>query len=237
MKLNRCFHSGINIYINTLEKLYDKGESLEKVKDIFRHLQSASFKIESIIRRVMDFSKPGEPKFVLTDINQPIEEAIKLTEVTLRKSGIKIEKALSQDLPKCYADKQMLGEVILNLINNSADAIRNVVVEKKIKLTTSIKNNHIFIRVLDSGRGVPEHLQARIFDPFYTTKSDSTGIGLSICHRIIADHGGSMSVHSSKWGGAEFIIEIPVDSAKDELYMLRNHPSMKTGKPDNGQTG
>ena len=64
-----------------------------------------------------------------------IEEAIKLTEVTLRKSGIKIEKALSQDLPNCYADEQMLEEVILNLINNSAEAMRNVIVEKKIKLT------------------------------------------------------------------------------------------------------
>jgi PAS domain S-box-containing protein len=208
--------SGINIYINTLEKLYDKGESLEKVKKIFRHLQSASVKIESVIRRVMDFSKPSEPKFVLTEINQPIEEAILLTEATLRKSGIKIEKELGQDLPKCYADKQMIEEVILNLINNAADAMKIVVGEKKIMITTAMIKSQIFIRIIDSGPGVSEHLQDRIFDPFYTTKQESTGIGLSLCHRIIADHGGSISAGSSKWGGAEFITKIPIDSAKDE---------------------
>ncbi|MBW1752183.1 MAG: GHKL domain-containing protein [Deltaproteobacteria bacterium] len=139
-----------------------------------------------------------------------------LTEATLRKSGIKIEKELGQDLPKCYADKQMIEEVILNLINNAADAMKIVVGEKKIMITTAMIKSHVFIRIIDSGPGVSEHLQDRIFDPFYTTKQESTGIGLSLCHRIIADHGGSISVGSSKWGGAEFITKIPIDSAKDE---------------------
>jgi len=68
--------SGINVYLNTLEKMYGREDDSVKVKKIFEQLQSASNKIESIIRRVMDFSKPGTPKLVLTNINQPIEEAI-----------------------------------------------------------------------------------------------------------------------------------------------------------------
>ena len=80
-----------------LKSSIEKGESPEKIKAIFTQIQSASNKIESIIRRVMDFSKPGEPKFVLTDINQPIQEAIKLAAVTLRQSGVTIDAAPAQE--------------------------------------------------------------------------------------------------------------------------------------------
>jgi signal transduction histidine kinase len=67
------------------------------------------------------------------------------------------------------------------------------------------------VRISDSGPGVPLHLKDRIFDPFYSSKNDSTGIGLSIAHRIITDHGGSFYVSQSKWGGAEFTFEIPME--------------------------
>ncbi len=87
--------SGINIYLNTLKKLHHQAGSEEKVEQILRHLQSASIKIESVIRRVMDFAKPSEPKLTLIDINEPITDAINLTAVTMRKSGVNIETFLS----------------------------------------------------------------------------------------------------------------------------------------------
>ncbi len=202
--------SGINIYLNTLEKIYDRAENLDKVKQILRQVQSASSKIESVIKRVIDFSKPSEPKLVLTDINQPIEEAINLSSVTLRKSGIKIEKGLAKDLPLCHVDPLLIEEVILNLVTNATEAMKNMDGVKIVKVTSSIKRNRILIRVSDSGPGVNSGLKDKIFDPFYTTKNGSTGIGLSLCHRIITDHGGSLRVSTSKLGGAEFVIEIPV---------------------------
>ena len=202
--------SGINIYLNTLEKIYDKEESLGKIKGILGKLQSASSKIESVIRRVMDFSRPSEPRLVLTDINRPINEAISLSAVTLRKSGIKIVKALNDDLPPCHIDPLLIEEVILNLITNAAEAMKNKEGIKKIMITTSMKNDRITVRVSDSGPGVTPDLKDKIFDPFYTTKNGSTGIGLSLSHRIITDHGGSIDVSISKWGGAEFVIEFPV---------------------------
>ncbi len=202
--------SGINIYLNTLEKIYDRAENLDKVKQILRQIQSASSKIESVIKRVIDFSKPSEPKLVLTDINQPIEEAINLSSVTLRKSGIKIEKILANDLPLCHVDPLLIEEVILNLVTNATEAMKNMDGVKIIKVTSSMKKNSILMRVSDSGPGVNSGLKDKIFDPFYTTKNGSTGIGLSLCHRIITDHGGSLRVSTSKLGGAEFVIEIPI---------------------------
>ena len=207
--------SGINIYLNTLEKLYDKEESLGKVRQILRQLQSASNKIESVIRRVMDFSKPSTPRLVLTGINQPIEDAIGLPSVTIRKRRIKIEKDLAEDLPMVHADPQLIEQVILNLISNAAEAMKNVDGPKKIAVTSSAENNRILVRISDSGPGVPLNLRDKIFDPFYTTKTESTGIGLSLCHRIMTDHDGSLRVSESKWGGAEFTIEIPLQESSN----------------------
>ncbi|MBW2060486.1 MAG: PAS domain S-box protein [Deltaproteobacteria bacterium] len=205
--------SGINIYLNTLEKIYEKAENLEKVPKILKQIQSASSKIESVIKRVMDFSKPSEPKFVLADINHPIEEAVNLSSVSLRRSGITIEKALAENLPKCHMDPHLIEAVVLNLVTNAAEAMKNIDGIRKIGVTSSIEDDHIIVKVSDSGPGVPLNLRNKIFDPFYTTKTDSTGIGLSLNQRIITDHGGSLGVSTSKWGGAEFIIEIPVKRA------------------------
>ncbi|MDY6836387.1 MAG: ATP-binding protein [Thermodesulfobacteriota bacterium] len=208
--------SGINIYLATLKKLLGDSEGigqkgLQKAKRIVEQIQSASGKIESVVRRVMDFSKPSRPKLALTNINTSIEEAINLSAVTLRKRGIELEKALSPALPQCHADSHLIEQVILNLVTNAAQAMRKAAGPKKVEIASFEKNNHIVIKVSDSGPGVPFSDREKIFDPFFTTKSDSSGIGLSLSHRIISDHGGSLSVNSSKWGGAEFRIEIPVE--------------------------
>jgi len=98
--------SGINVYLTALRKIYDFPESpeLEKVEKIIEKFQSASNKIESVIKRVMDFSRPTAPRLILTSINRPIEEAINLCLVTFQKNGIKIEKSLREDLPPSYSD-------------------------------------------------------------------------------------------------------------------------------------
>lgn len=201
--------SGINIYLNTLEKIYKQPEDLEKVRGILGQLQSASNKIESVIKRVMDFAKPGDPKFVSTDINKPIEEAINLSAVTMRKSGIKIGRRLADNLPLCQADPNLIEAMVLNLITNAAEAMKYIDQDKIIEITSSFENNRILLTFSDSGPGVPIDIRNKILDPFYTTKTDGTGIGLSISQRIIIDHGGSLEISSSKWGGAECRVELP----------------------------
>ena len=208
--------SGINIYLSTLERIYDRSESLDKVKRVLKQLQSASNKIDSIVRRVMDFAKPVARNLVLTDINQPIEDAINLALVTLRKSGVRVEKSLAENLPPCRIDPHLIEEVILNLIINSAEAMKDVDGVKKIGVTSATEGDSIIVSVFDSGPGVSSGLQDKIFDPFYTTKNGSTGIGLSLAHRIVTDHGGFLGVFKSQWGGAEFMIEIPAEEGTDQ---------------------
>lgn len=203
--------SGINIYLKALEKITRKSQNDEKISNILSQLQSASNKIESVIRRVMDFSRPSEPAFIRTDINRPVEEAVNLSAVTLRKSGIQLKMKLCPDLPECLADPHMIEQVILNLVSNASEAMKHMEGNKKIEIDTELQQEAVCIRVSDSGPGVPEKMMENIFDPFYTTKSSSSGIGLSICHRIVTDHGGTLDVSTADIGGAAFIVKIPAE--------------------------
>ena len=148
----------------------------------------------------MDFSKPMEPKLVPMDIGKPIEDALALSSVTLRKTGIVIETDLSGDLPPCIADAQLVEHVILNLITNASEAMKDMVQGKRILVSTALKGDKILVSVADSGPGVPPTVATKIFDPFFTTKSSSTGIGLSLCQRIVHDHGGTLSVTTGPLG-------------------------------------
>jgi PAS domain S-box-containing protein len=204
--------SGINIYLNTLKKLHHKQGSEEKVKTILGQIQSASRKIESVIRRVMDFAKPGEPKLTITDLNRPVLEAINLSAVTMRKSGIVLEKALAENLPPCQADPALIEEMVLNLLNNAAGAMKTMAAGKIIVVSSFAAGDDIVLTVSDSGPGVDPDIRAKIFDPYFTTKSDGTGIGLSISHRIVTDHGGSLTVADSELGGAEFRVKLPINA-------------------------
>lgn len=201
--------SGINIYLKTLERLLERGMDQEKAEDILNHIQSASDKIESVVKRVIDFSKPSRPNYILANLNDAIEDAISLSAVTLRKNLISLEKKLQEDLPECTLDKHLMEEVILNLVTNAVEALRKTDGERKLEVHSFAQDESIFVRIADSGPGIPLDMREQVFDPFFSTKEGGTGIGLSLSHRIIVDHGGSLSVSTSKWGGAEFLIEIP----------------------------
>jgi C4-dicarboxylate-specific signal transduction histidine kinase len=130
----------------------------------------------------------------------------------MRKNNVKIEKSLAPDLPKCFADPHLIEQVVLNLITNAASAMKKSTNgNKQVQIKSSARNNTLCIQVADSGPGVPQELREKIFDPFFTTKDDGSGIGLNIAQRIVADHNGSITLATSKWGGAEFKIKLPIE--------------------------
>ncbi len=206
--------SGINVYLTTLRRIIGGCGAHDEAEEIIAQVQSASNKIESVVRRALDFSKPGETRFALTDVNALVDEALNLSSVSLRSSGIEVERELSPDLPKCYADPHQFEQVILNLISNAAEALRNHTEPRKVKVSTRAENNTILLTVSDSGPGVPEEIVDRVFEPFFSTKTENSGLGLSITNRIITDHGGQIDIGKSEWGGAEFALVIPVERRK-----------------------
>ena len=209
--------SGINMNVSTLEHVVVNlatvsPEERKKLGEIVSQAKGASDKIATVIRRVMDFSKPVPPKLGRVDVNQVIQEALVFSSATLRKSGIEVETSLLPGLPKCTADPRLLEQVLLNLITNAVQALENVEGRKRLGVATAQDNGAVLIRVFDNGPGVPVHLRKKIFSPFYTTRKTGHGIGLSFSHRIIENHGGTLSASGNDWGGAEFRIALPVES-------------------------
>ena len=189
---------------------------MEEMEPVFRQIKSASGKIESVIRRVMNFSKPCEPHMVTTRINKPVREALALSMMTLTTKNIQVEQDLTHGLPDCHAEPHLIEEVVLNLMTNAARAMDAWPWKKHIVVGTHLEGETLTITVSDSGPGVPREVRDRIFEPFFTTKSNSTGIGLSLCHRIVTDHGGSIRVEEPPGGGARFVVVIPAVIPPDE---------------------
>lgn len=206
--------SGINISISSIGNVCGKSLGLEpeiqeKIRLILEQMEAAGTKIASVVQRVMDFSKPAPPQMGIVNLNDPIAEAIRMTSSTLRKRGIAVFTDLSPDLPKCRADAGLIEQVLVNLITNAFQAMEKTEGPKYLEISSAALDGRIVIRISDSGPGVPPSIRMKIFDPFFTTRKEGSGIGLSFSHRIVADHDGALHVNTSKWGGAEFRIELP----------------------------
>ncbi|MBP2674491.1 MAG: hypothetical protein H6Q84_1331 [Deltaproteobacteria bacterium] len=211
--------SGININVSTLEHVV-RGldgiaeEERKKIGEIVSQAKAASDKIATVIRRVMDFTKPAPPKLERVDVNQVAREALAFCSSTLRKNGIVLVETLFPGLPRCNADPRLLEQVLLNLITNAVEAMEAVESGKRLGVATEADGSALIVRVFDNGPGVPIHIRERIFDPFYTTRKTGHGIGLSFSRRVIENHGGTLTVAESEWGGAEFRILLPVDAER-----------------------
>ncbi len=207
--------TGINSYLFTLEDMLKAeeldAETVKLMKRIVDQVQGASNKIESVIKRVLDFSRPGLPAMSLLSMNRPMQEAINLSAVSLRKKGIDVDIDLDPDLPMSYGDPHLIEQVVLNLIDNAMKSIEKKNAEKRLTLRSYAENNNICLSVSDTGTGVPIGIREKIFDPFFTTETDGSGIGLAISLRIINDHRGAITVESNQSGGARFTIELPIE--------------------------
>ena len=211
--------TGINSYLYTMEDLLSleelSADDLQIMKQIVEQMQVASNRIESVIKRVLDFSRPGAPTMSLMNANHPMEDAVKLSAVTLRKQQIQVKTSLEKKLPSCYGDAHLIEQVILNLIDNAVKAMEIKDDAKVLRLRTFSENNGVYLEVSDTGAGIPAGIREKIFDPFFTTETDGSGIGLAICQRIINDHGGNIKVGGNRWGGATFTIELPIEKRLD----------------------
>jgi len=207
--------SGINLLFDNLKDICNSHESissdtLDEFKKIIEKMRTASHKIEAVVKRVLDFSRPSEVKKNLTNVNYPVDEAIKLSSVTIKKENISLKQTLADNIPLFQANQQMIEQVVINLITNAIQAMSHIKPKKKIHVSSSFTGGNILITVADSGPGVPLSLLDKIFDPYFSTKSYGSGIGLSLSNRIIKDHGGTLEVSKSRLGGAEFTIKLPV---------------------------
>jgi len=183
-------------------------KTIDVIDDANEVINSGTVRISQIVRQLKSFARLDEADMQKADINECLEETIRLFEHEL-KDNVKLIKKFS-DLPEiaCYPAK--LNQVFLNLLINSNQAIEK---EGEISIITYTKGDSICISIGDNGEGIPKKSLTKIFDPGFTTKGVGvgTGLGLSISYRIIQEHKGDISVESKEKEGSTFKITIPID--------------------------
>ena len=163
-----------------------------------------------IIRRLRDFVARGESDRSIDSLSKIIEEASALALVGAKESGIHVRMRFDPDGDYALVDRIQIQQVLLNLIRNSIDAMRQST-RKELTITKhGPADGMVEVSVSDSGPGIDPEVRAQLFQPFVTTKSDGMGVGLSISRTIIDSHGGKLWVDDNPEGGAIFRFSLPV---------------------------
>jgi PAS domain S-box-containing protein len=169
-----------------------------------------------IVQHFLSLARQHPPERRLVQLNAIIEEACKLLAYALQVDNIEVELQLARDLPTLSADRHQLQQVVVNLVTNAHQALRDVPPPRRLTLTTRFDSATSCLRfeVADTGSGIPLALQARIFEPFFTTKPHGigTGLGLSLCREFVEGHGGAIRVQSQPGQGTVFAVDLPIES-------------------------
>jgi signal transduction histidine kinase len=144
----------------------------------------------------------------LVDVNQVIREISALLQHEARMSSVAVRMDLAKEAPRVAGDRVQLQQVVMNLMLNAQESMKekggDLVVRSEMTET-----GEVLISVSDTGVGLPAGAEERIFDAFFTTKSQGTGMGLAICRSIMESHGGRLSAHRNAGPGATFYVELP----------------------------
>jgi two-component system, NtrC family, sensor kinase len=169
----------------------------------------AGARAAQVVRNLLDFARKEEYHLGLTNVNETMERALELIQHEILARGVRMELSLDPSLPSILASQDHLQSVWLNLLLNAIDSLDKTPCE--IKISTRRTGREIFISVADNGKGIPPDRLTRIFEPFYTTKAAGrgTGLGLSVSHRIVKQHGGRIGVESQIGAGSTFTVILP----------------------------
>lgn len=157
-------------------------------------------RLNRLLTNLLDFARPRHPDWRDVDLSRVLRTVLDLVSHSAGK-GIRFHTEISADVPRLLGDEEQLTQVILNLALNAAQAMPG---GGDVWLTSRAGNDGILIEIRDQGPGIPaEHID-KIFDPFFTTKAAGTGLGLSVVHQIVTQHGGTVSVATNPGQGTTF---------------------------------
>jgi len=200
--------------ISARTQLMENREQDEKKRKDLHQIAKQIERISSILQSLMGFARPNSPQVTKVDLNTLLQKIIGLVESIFQTYRIPIVKKLSPELPLILADSNQLEQVFLNLIINAKHAMETEGGVLTISSMFQHDGKRISVSVKDTGCGIaPENL-SRIFDPFFSTKSEGkgTGLGLSTAYGIVTNHYGEIKVVSEEGKGTEMIVILPVST-------------------------
>ncbi|GAB61565.1 MAG: PAS domain S-box protein [Candidatus Jettenia sp.] len=208
--------------INCAQILLNKSKEESKERDLARRILKEGDRIARIVHSLLSIARSGSSGKSIIGIHEILPDALTLTEVQLRKEGIKLKLDVPDSLPKVQVNPQLIQQVFLNLINNARYALNQKYTEAHENKILEVRGEemkiedlpHVKITFCDYGTGIPNSIRDKLLNPFFTTKPSGkgTGLGLSINHTIIRDHGGKLVINSIEGKFTKIAIILPAKS-------------------------
>ncbi|WP_020655631.1 sensor histidine kinase [Massilia niastensis] len=206
--------------LNMLDRASQSGEEVKPA--LLRHaLEQARQQAQragKIIRSVHEFVKKREPERQEVTIRSVIDGVRALIELQTRQAGVVLQVQLPPDLPPVLADRVLLEQVLLNLTRNAIEAMHDTrPYDRILRIACERKDGQVSVSVIDRGHGIPPEVAERLFSPFFSTKAEGMGMGLSICRTAIEFHGGTLTHAPNPSGGTIFTFSLPEQAATPAL--------------------
>ena len=191
-----------------------------RLSPVLDKITQQTFRASEIVNGLLNFSRTGGTEFALVDLNRLLLETLTLLDHQFKTAAIQVSTELDRDLPRIHGNEGKLQQVVLNLLLNARDAMHDVPAAR-IRIITRQIDGVVQVMIQDFGRGIaPEHMH-RIYDPFFTTKTQprqgqhkGTGLGLAVSYGIIQEHGGKMHAESELGLGTTFRLDFPVPATQ-----------------------
>jgi len=167
--------------------------------------------IQAILNDLLSYARPRPPDFHPANLNTTIEQAVLLSRQQVLTKPIQVSFEPNLSLPPVEHDPALIQQVILNLVLNGIQAISGA---GQVRVVLSRDHEFVVVQVSDTGRGISSEALPRIFKPFFTTRNEGTGLGLSLANSIVQSHGGRIEVSSTPGKGTQFKVWLPVQRPK-----------------------
>ncbi len=197
--------ANISMSVQQLQKISKKNANEKS----FKHLQIIERNTERInflITELLNSARPSKLNLQFCDIHHAINAVLNSVQAKIQLYKIKVIKDFIPSSSLLKIDKEQIERALLNLVLNAVEAMPR---GGALTIMTEFNENHFVIKIMDTGKGIPEKDLIRIFDPFFSTKQGGVGLGLTICYGIIASHGGAIEVESKPKKGSTFIVSLP----------------------------
>ncbi len=206
----------ISIHIQLIQR-FIKGKKKVDPSKIEHYLDVVNEEVDRLNRIVIDFLfsvRPMDAEFKRCDFNKIIREFVEFIHFELEESNISVVEKLSMNIPELFLDEKYIKQALLNLINNASSAMPDGGV---ITISTERNGKFVILSIADTGKGIPEEIMGKIFEPYFTTKDFGSGLGLTVVYKIIKEHLGDISIKSKVNKGTTFTISFPVPHSEKKL--------------------
>jgi len=191
-------------------------------RDKVRIILDESKRLDGILKSILNFARPTEAKAHEVDVNQVVDQTLEFMSLGCKQQGICLKKSMAKGLAMAKGDPELLKQCLINIIKNSMEAMEEGGGGGDLLVHTGMRDDMIFVRVQDTGRGISLENLPNVFNPFFSTKKDKgSGLGLAMTKKIVDDLGGKVELESKPGQGTTVTLYLPPSLAVDEADELQ----------------